>query len=482
MKGSLVLALGEGLGYGASFLRNMLLARLLTKVDFGVAASFSLVISLLDMAGKMAISQLVVQDRDGDQPHFLATAQFIQFTAGAGSALVIVFAAAPLASLLGVEDRAWAIRWLALIPLCRGLENLDIRRMARDLRFLPSTIVEVVPQVMITLAAWPLVVWLGDYRAVLVLLIVKMILSLAASHLLAERNYRWRMDRRYIARVFSFGWPLVLNSMLMFGVLQGDQVLVGTNYSMADLAVYAAAASLTLVPGNMFISVMSSIMLPMLAKVQDDQETFIVRYRVIAQFVSAFSVFYTFVLVVGSEAIITLVFGMKYAGGGIVFSWLAAANSLRLLRVAPAMAALAKADTKNQLFTNLLRATALAPAIIVSVLKQPIWVVAAVGLSGESLAFVYTLYRLYRRDGIPLGNTLRPAFVCWIGLALAGALAMAGSYHWLPAVSIGVGLLAGTLCSLFLLHRSSEAWEQAIQLLGSFRHRLHGWSFGSRSA
>lgn len=482
IKGSLILALGEGLGYGASFLRNMLLARLLTKADFGVAASFSLVISLLEMAGKMAIAQLVVQDKDGDRPQFLATAQFIQFVMGAGSALAILGAAAPLASLLGVQDRTWAFRWLALLPLCKGLESLDVRRMARDLKFLPGTVMEVVPQIIITLAVWPLGVWFGDYRIVLVLLVVKAMLSLTASHLLAERAYRWSMERRYALRVVSFGWPLILNSLLMFGVLQGDQVLVGANYSMGDLAVYAAAASLTLVPGSMFINVMSSTMLPVLAKVQDDPETFRRHYRLSAQFVTAFSVFYAFVLVVGAEAFMTLVFGTKYAGGGVLMAWLSSANSLRLLRIAPSLAALAKADTKNQLFTNLLRAIALAPAVIVAVSRQPIWIVAAVGLLGEGLAFVFTIYRLYRRDGMPPSYTLRPALHCWAGLALGGVLVMVGSHHWVPVLSIGIGLVMGSLWSVFLLHRSPEAWGQTLQLVGVLRERLHSWSLGSRSA
>lgn len=480
--GSLVLSLGEALGYGASFIRNMLLARMLTRADFGVAASFALVIALLELAGKMAIGQLVVQDRDGDRPQFLATAQLIQFLAGLSSSLVILGGAGSLASLLGVQERAWAFRWLAILPLCKGLENLDVRRMARELRFLPGTVMEVVPQILITLAVWPVGMWLGDYRVVLVLLIAKGVLSLLASHALAERSYRWSLERTYATRVVTFGWPLILNSLLMFGVLQGDQFLVGAYYSMGDLAVYAAAASLTLVPGSMFINVMSSIMLPVLARVQDDQEAFRRRYRMSAQFVAAFSIFYALLLVVGAEAFMTLAFGRKYSGGGILLAWLSSANSLRLLRVAPALTALARADSKNQLFSNILRATALVPAVIAAVSRQPIWVIAAVGLVGEGLAFAGTLYRLFRREGMPLGYTLRPSLYCWVGLTMAGTLAVSGAHRWAPAASIGVGFAMGGLFSLFVLHRSPDAWGQVLVAVAGARARVSEWSFGSRPA
>jgi hypothetical protein len=39
-----MLSLGEGVVYGASFIRNMILARLLTKANFGIAATFAMVI------------------------------------------------------------------------------------------------------------------------------------------------------------------------------------------------------------------------------------------------------------------------------------------------------------------------------------------------------------------------------------------------------------------------------------------------------
>ncbi len=458
----------------------MLLARLLTKVDFGVAASFALFVSLLEMAGKMAIGQLVVQDRDGDRPQFLATAQFIQFLAGMVSVLVILVMAAPIATVLKVEDRVWAFQWLAILPLCKGFENLDVRRMARELKFLPGVMSDVIPQVLITLAVFPLGIWLGDYRVVLVLLVAKAILSLMASHFFAERSYRWSMVRKYAKRIVVFGWPLILNSLLMFGVLQGDQVLVGVNYSMGDLAVYAAAASLTLIPGSMFINVISSIMLPVLARVQDDSDAFRRKYLLSAQFVAAFAVLYALTLVVGAEAFMTLVYGVKYAGGGVLLAWLSAANSFRLLRVAPALAALARADSKNQLFSNILRAVALVPAVIAAVSRQPIWVVAAVGLLGEGLAFAGTLYRLYRRDSVPLGYTLRPAVISWGGLAMAGSLVMAGAHLWPPMVSIGIGLVMGALCSLFLLHSFADAWGMTKQIQSGLRERLRSRTLGSR--
>ena len=50
IRGSVLLTAGEAIVYGASFARNMLLARLLTKADFGIAATFSMVVMLLEFS------------------------------------------------------------------------------------------------------------------------------------------------------------------------------------------------------------------------------------------------------------------------------------------------------------------------------------------------------------------------------------------------------------------------------------------------
>lgn len=227
IKGSLVLTVGEGVAYAASFIRNIILARMLTKADFGVAATFAMVIALLEMASKLAIGTLVVQAKEGDKPEFLSTGHFAQFAAGLVSALCICVAAAPLAVLFHVPDAVGALRLLALLPLFKGLEHLNVRRMVREMNFVPSAAVEVIPQLLVMLAAWPLAAWLKDYRAMLVLLIAKGGLSCLITHMWAKRRYHWAAVRQHLKVIVDFGWPLLINAFLMFGIFQGDRLSRG---------------------------------------------------------------------------------------------------------------------------------------------------------------------------------------------------------------------------------------------------------------
>ncbi|NGO39249.1 oligosaccharide flippase family protein [Limisphaera ngatamarikiensis] len=442
-KGTACVALGEGVGYGASFVRNMILARVLSKADFGMAAVFGMVMSLLELTAKLSIGRFLVRDKEGDDPEFVATGHTLQAMAAAVSAGLIVSASPWLARWFGVPEHAWALMVLAGVVLLRGLQHLDTQRYERHLRFGPSASVEAIPQVAMTLAAWPVAWWLGDYRAVLVLLIGKAVLSLLLSHLLAERPYRWVWHGAYARRMLEFGWPLVLTGFLMFGIMQGDQFLVATFYSLSDLAPYAAAVSLVMAPQFVFGKVFNSVALPLVAREQDDPVAFARRYGQVMAGMLLYAAVSTTALMVGAEALMRLVYGPKYVGAGLVMSWLAAVAGFRALRMGVAVANIAQGDSQSQLLANLGRAVSLGPAFWLAWQGKPLWMVAACGLVGEGLATAVCVWRLWRLHRIPIPLTLRPALMMVMVAAASGMLG-----YWVADLPAWAGVLATAASSL----------------------------------
>lgn len=446
----MLMAAGEGAVYGAAFLRNVILARVLTKADFGIAASFALVVTLFEFSAKLGIAQFVIRDEDGDSPRFIAAAHLLQFSAALLSATAIVVTAEPLSVLFGVPQHRWAIILLALIPAFRGLEHLDVRRFERDLRFAPSLVVEALPQLLATVACWPLAVWLGDFRAVLALLLVKSAASVIASHLVAEHSYRWRIDPPEQKRMLRFGWPLVVNGLLMFAILQGDQFAIAASYTMSDLAPYAAAAALASAPTFLFARIFNSVALPVLAKCQNDPPLFLQRYRKVLAVVTAFSGVGAIMMIVGGEAVVRLVYGSKYAGAGILLGCLAAANAYRTLRIAPALAAIARGDSRNQMIGNLVRAVSLVVALPLVAAKQPLWTVACTGLAGEVFACWISFVRLERRDAVPMSSSLAHAAWVTLGVGAAGAFALLGFHRLPPSTALLLTMACSAVYSVIL--------------------------------
>lgn len=470
LKGSLALGFGQFASYGCSFVRNMILARMLTKADFGIAAVCSVIISLLEFTGKMGVARAIVQDKRGEDIQFLASAHFVQFTAGLVSSILIFALATPLAAFFGLHGLTWLIRALALMPLMNGACHLDNARYTRELAFWPNVICETVPQMIMTIAAWPMAHWLGDYRAVLALTFAKGIMTCTLTHIVASTPYRWRTDRSDLQTIFKFTWPLLLNGFLIFGIQQGDQAVVGRYYSMSDLGVYAAAASLTFGIGVIFNTMLGQLLIPLLAKKQDDPQAFGTLYRRAIQLVAALSSTYALVLIIAGEALMVLIFGKKFAGGGTILAWMAGANAFRMLRIAPTMAALAKADSKNMLYCNLLRGVGFIPAFAAAWSGYPLWMVAGSGLVGESLAFFGSFSLLQRRDKVPHRWSMVPAAMSAAAIMLAGVGVFFGMHHLGNVVALVTAFcIAGTIGCLIL-----AAFEESRAELGRARRLVSG--------
>ena len=444
LKGTGWVAAGEGLGYAASFVRNMILARLLSKADFGMAAVFAMVMSLLEFTAKLSVGRFLIRDPEGDEPVFVDTGHTLQALAAGISAVLIVLASPVLAAWFGVPDHSWALMVLGGVVLVRGLQHLDTQRFQRHLRFGPAAAVEAIPQVIVTLAAWPVARWLGDYRAVLVLLAAKGLLSLLLSHALAERRYRWAWHPEYGRRMLQFGWPLLLTGFLMFAIMQGDQFLVASFYDLAELAPYAAAVSLVMAPQMLYGRIFNSVALPLVSRVQDDLPAFRRRYRQVLGIMILYASVSTAGFIVGAEALMRVVYGPKYAGAGLLMAWVSAVAGYRCLRMAVAVANIAKGDSQSQLIANTWRATSLIPAFFVARSGQPLWMIAACGLVGEAVATLVCVWRLKKRDGVPISLTLFPAAGITLLACVSGMLA-----HWTAGAPIWAGLCttAGWACT-----------------------------------
>jgi O-antigen/teichoic acid export membrane protein len=370
-----------------------------------------MVLTMFELSGKMALSQQVVQSKHGDEAEFVGSVQLTQFAAGILSALMILLADLPLAHIVSSPQCFPSIMALAVIPLINGLSSLDVYRLSRQMNFGPLVMTEIVPQVIMTLASWPLAVFYKDYRAVLVLVLAKGVLAAGMTHLLAERRFSLRLDQRWFQESLKFGWPLLVTGFIQFGNVQGDSMIVATAYPLAQLGAYSVAMTMAMAPGLTILRISLSMGLPLLSAVQSDPLQLTVRYRLFTQIMALVGSFTTLGMLFCGEQVVVLLFGAKYAGIGALACVLTAAQALRVLRGAPVIAAMARGDTVNNLVSSLWRLSGLGVACIVGLLKCSLTWFAAAGFIGEAIALWVTVSRLSSKHSLAPRLTLLPGFL-----------------------------------------------------------------------
>lgn len=444
-----------------SFARNIVIARLISVEDFGIAATFSMALALIEMASNLAIDRMVVQAPDGDAPRLIATAHAFQVLRGAIASLVLFLTAGPVAGIFGVPEVTWAFQVIALVPLIRGFGNLDAARVQREMRFGASVWMDLGPQMLTLAIAAPLGYWLGDYRVMLAIVMAHIVIQVGVSHIVSERPYRWAWDGPTIQRMFRFGWPLILNGFLMFAIFQGDKAIIGAAFTMEELGWYAVAFGLVLTPAMVAARVLQTFLLPLLSQAQSDKLRYQRRYTQAAQMCIAMGAVFAAGVMIAGDDVLVLFFGSKYASAAAVVPVFALMQGVRIARIGQSIGAIGLGDTRNPMYANMVRAISLPLALGAVWQGYGVVAIAGCGLIGEFLAAVWSQRLLSRRFGLQTMSLVKMSGGCVAMLGVIAALLRYTEVFGEPVslVAISSGVAAAVLTALVALVIGRELRE-----------------------
>lgn len=475
VRSGLTLGAGEACNHLCAFLRNVIIARMIGQEDFGIAVTFAMTISLLEMVSNLSTENFLIQSKDGDVPECQSTAHTIELLRGLLLAGAMVVGAIPVADLFGASEKVWVYQLLAIIPLVSGLRHLDMIRLQRKMKYGQFVAAECTANVITAVAAWPLCLLIHDYRVMAYLLITKAVIVMAMSHVLAERRYTLALRGSYLGEAWRFGWPLLLNGLLVFVTFQGDRFIIGTgdrffgqsHYTLADLAIYSVVFSTAMAPSLIIAGIASRVFLPALSHAREVSADFRRQHMLCAQLLGICGVVMGVPLIVWSEPLLRMLYGDTYAVGGALLAWLAASQAMRVLRVGPTLVALARSDSRSVLIGNIARGTALFGALWAAMNGMSLVMFAVVGLVGEVFALAICTWRLKRLHGDPASTTLWPATIVGIGISSSGVVMGAGISResWLMVSLFCIGFIVASIGAMLLLFPSVR--DQWVLLRGA---------------
>ena len=414
--------LGGNLGVAIlKFARNILVARLLSVENFGIASTFAIIFGFIEMLGFLGLDRFLIQTRDEALERVQATLHTLQALRGVLVAAVLFLTAGPLAAVMDVPQVAWAFQVMALLPLMQGLMHLDIARAQRDMRFGPFVKISLGADFLGLLSIWPLHLVFGDYRIVLGALLAQQILIVLFSHMVSERRYRLGWDRGLVLRALGFGWPLLLNALLMFGIFQGDRIIVANRLGPVDLGLFSLAFMLTLMPTGILNQTVNRLFLPRLAPLQDDPAAFDRLARVVVQVGLAAGLAVAVGFSLFGADLVLIVFGAKYAGALGVLVWLAVMQAVRSAKTGVSIVALARGETRSPMVANVIRVLLLPVAWLAVGQGAGMGTVVGIAILGEAIGLVVALGLLRSWLGVPV-RPLIPSVLAWgLVLLLIGA-------------------------------------------------------------
>lgn len=447
------------------FIRTIIVIRLISVADVGIGATFMIAVSVVQMLSDLGLNQFIIQNDRGSDPEFQKAMQGFQLLRGlAGSALMLAIAQ-PMASFLGNDSLVWAYQLMALVPLLFGLRHFDVNRFQRRMIFWPSFVCNLVGPVIGLLALWPLDWLFNDYRVVLFALLIQEGLTTLFTHLVAERPFRIRFQRSLMTEGVRFGWPLLLNGLLLFLVLQGEKLVVGRELGMAALGIFAMALALVQEPSMALQRTITQFQLPQLAANKADDAGFTRMATVTVQANLLGAVILCLAVQIFGEMLVLTALGPHYAPAIPLLVLINIVQALRGARGCTAQVALARAKTGNALAGNVPRALSIPISWYALTQGGGLATILVIAAIAEMTGFGIGLWLMRTRTGVGL-RRLIPALVAFaaflVALALHGPLGGGADALLSPRLSTGLLVAATLLFMVSILPLWRYLWKREM--------------------
>ena len=347
LRGGLLLGFGNISLALLGLVRNAFIARMISVQDFGIGSSFIITLIVLKALSDLGLYRLIIQAPDGDEPRVMSTLHAVHACRGLIGAVTLFLAGGTVARYFGVPEATWAYRSLGILVLLEGCVHFDIYRLQRKLIFLPGVAADGGGLLISIVAVAPFVAIFHDYRAVLFIVITHQFSFVVMSHLFARRPYRFAWDREIVRRVFSFGGPLLIASLLIIITSNANRVIVGGMIGLTVLAWFGMATSLTMMASDFANKSLTSFFMPLLSNAQNEPATFRKLHVLTMQSGMLIGIGSTIGVALFGPLLVNILYGQRYADALTVIVWLAVMYGLRSAAGAASTIAISGANTKD---------------------------------------------------------------------------------------------------------------------------------------
>ena len=254
-----------------SFIVSIVLARILAPEDYGTIALVTVFTAILQVFVDSGLGTALIQKKDADEIDFSSVFYF-NFVV----CLILylgMFAAAPfIADFYGDVTLVPVIRILSLTIVISGVKGIQQAYVSRNMlfkRFFFSTIGGTIFSAVLGIAM--AYAGFGIWS-----LVAQQLSNTFIDTLILWITVRWRPTKSFswtrLKYLLSFGWKLLVSSLLDTAYNNLRNLIIGKMYSSSDLAFYNQGDKFPKVIVTNINASIDSVLLPTMSSAQDDKE------------------------------------------------------------------------------------------------------------------------------------------------------------------------------------------------------------------
>ena len=255
---------------GTQFVVSIVLARLLAPDDFGLIALVMAVIAIANVFVQSGLGTALIQKKDADDTDF-SSVFHASFLLAAVVYAIIFFTAPLIADFYDKQALIPIIRVLTLSLFIGVFNSIQYAYVARQMMFkklffrsigsmIPSSIIGIV------MAFTGFGVW-----ALVAQQLSNAFLSVLIMWFVVPWRPQWILSFERLKKLFSFGWKLLISSVIDTVYSQIQSFIIGKMFSTASLAFYDRGSHFPYIVVNNINNSIQAVMLPSLSAYQDDK-------------------------------------------------------------------------------------------------------------------------------------------------------------------------------------------------------------------
>jgi len=446
-RGAMWAMLGNIIMRFASVAVTAVLARLLSKEDFGVfAVSLAVYLVVASLAELGMASAIARSPMEPDDIAPTVTSISILVSVGLGGAMA---AFAPVLALgLGQAEAVQPIRVLALCLVLTGFFAVPGAQLVREFRqdriFLGTVVGFIVANPILILLA----INGGGAMAFAWSRVIGQVATGLVFVLSTSKRYRPGWRRPVVGPLLRFGIPLSVAGLVNWTLLNADYLILGRLVDAAKVGVYMIAFNVANWSTAVLGSVLNNVVVPAFGRVRSDKRRLATSLTSASELVALLALPVGAITLALSGPIVITLFGQKWQEATPVLAVLSLYGILYAFSLLYANVLVATGKTLRLLLIQVAWVATLVPAIVFGVrnwgLEGVGWAhVSTIGLIAVPAYAVAALRATGQRVRRLLRAVLRPALAAGVASLGAWLVSQAFDTQWMRLVA--GGLIAGLL-------------------------------------
>ncbi|MBB5959411.1 PST family polysaccharide transporter [Saccharothrix tamanrassetensis] len=308
---------------------GILLARLIAPEQFGVFAVALVVLNIVLSVSEMGVSVALVRT-DGPVKDLAPTVTTLSILSGCVLCGICVLGAPWFAEAMDTPQATGVIQLMSVALVIAGASAVPgallQREFRQDHKFAADTAAFVVgTAVVVVLALMGFGAWSLAWSRIATNLTAAVVMFL-----FTKERYRPGFDRARAKEVLGFGLPLAGASLLVFGVLNVDSIIVGSVLGTLPLGYYLLATNLANWPVGAFSQPVRSVSLAAFSKVRDDPDLFQRTFARALGLLALFTVPACVLLASLADPLVRTVYGERWAPTAAALAALVLLGAMRV--------------------------------------------------------------------------------------------------------------------------------------------------------